>query len=170
MTQAEATFVDLYDAHYDEVHAYCARRVGWADADDAAAEVFAVVWRRIDDVEARTARAWLFGVARGVIRNKWRSASRRSRLIDRAAGHADQPAGGPESVVVRRSELEVVLEALSSLKESDQEILRLAAWEELTGPEIASVLGISIGAVHQRLSRAKRRLAGRLAPMEGGVG
>ena len=48
----EKTFIDLYEMHYDEVHAFCARRVGWDAAADATADVFAVAWRRIDDVPA----------------------------------------------------------------------------------------------------------------------
>ena len=66
--------------------------------------------------------------------------------------------------MVRRAEDEAVLVALSQLRGPDREILRLAAWEELTGPEIAIVLGISLSAVQQRLHRAKKRLAARLKP------
>ena len=35
----------------------------------------------------------------------------------------------------------------------------LSAWEELTGPEIAQALGLSVAAAEQRLHRAKRRFA-----------
>ncbi len=40
----------LFEAHRVDVLAYCMRRVSRWDAHDAAAEVFAVAWRRIDDV------------------------------------------------------------------------------------------------------------------------
>lgn len=162
MSTAEATFVKLYDEHYDEVHAFCVRRVGRTDADDAAAEVFSVAWRRIGDVEPTTARAWLFGVARKVVLNQWRSTTRRSRLLDRARVTASPTSEQPETVVVRRDEDDVVLRALATMRRGDQEILQLAAWEELNGPEIAVALGISVAAVQQRLHRAKKRLASRL--------
>jgi RNA polymerase sigma-70 factor (ECF subfamily) len=155
----EKTFIDLYEMHYDEVHAFCARRVGWDTAADATAEVFAVAWRRIDDVPADTSRAWLYGVARRVVGNAWRSTSRRKRLADRVGGQASRTPEGPEAVVVQRSVDDEVLRALAKLRAPDQEILRLSAWEELTGPEIAEVLGISLNAVQQRLTRARRRLA-----------
>ncbi len=164
MSPSEATFVRLYDEHYDEVHAFCVRRVGRDDADDAAADVFAAAWRRIADVDPATARGWLFGVARRVVLNQWRSASRRRRLRSRIKGLGSGPATPPETIVVRRAEDEAVVDTLSQLRETDQEILRLAAWEELTGPEIAVALGISLSAAQQRLHRAKRRLAQRLAP------
>jgi len=164
VSPAETTFVRLYDEHYDEVHAFCVRRVGRDDADDAAAEVFATAWRRIDHVDTSSARAWLFGVARMVVLNQWRSTSRRGRLRDRVKGVASSTPELPEMIVVRRAEDEAVIVGLSQLRDTDREILRLAAWEELTGPEIAVVLGISLSAVQQRLHRAKKRLAARLEP------
>jgi RNA polymerase sigma-70 factor (ECF subfamily) len=154
--------VRLYDEHYDEVYAFCARRVGRSDADDAAAEVFSVAWRRIDEVDATSARAWLFGVARKVVLNQWRSSSRRSRLLDKARVAAGTEPERPDTVVVRRAEDEEVLTVLTTMRPADQEILRLAAWEELSGPEIAVALDISTAAAQQRLHRAKKRLARRL--------
>lgn len=159
MNSNEKTFIDLYEMHYDEVHAFCARRVGWDSAADATAEVFAVAWRRIDEVPADRSRAWLYGVARRVVGNSWRSSSRRNRLAARVAGQAPRRPEVPEAVVVQRSVDDEVLRALAKLRTPDQEILRLAAWEELTGPEIAEVLGIGLNAAQQRLTRARRRLA-----------
>jgi RNA polymerase sigma-70 factor (ECF subfamily) len=45
------------------------------------------------------------------------------------------------------------------LRPADQEILRLAAWEELPHDQISRLLGCSVAAVDQRLHRAKKRLA-----------
>lgn len=67
--------------------------------------------------------------------------------------------------MVRQAEDEEVLTALRSLKALDREVLMLAAWEELTAPEMADALGISLSAVEQRLHRAKRRLAKVLRPV-----
>ncbi len=165
MSAARQTFVRLYNEHFDEVHAFCARRVGRTDADDVSAEVFSVVWRRIDDVDVATQRAWVFGIARRVVLNHWRSNARRSRMRERVRGaHRDEPADLPEAVVVRRAEDDEVLAALARLRDTDREILQLSAWDGLSGPEIAVVLGLSTTAAQQRLHRAKRRLARHLAP------
>ena len=61
-----------------------------------------------------------------------------------------------------RDELLDVLRALDSLQPDDQEILRLAAWEELTSAQIAEVLGCSRGAAKVRLHRARQRLTAAL--------
>ena len=43
------------------------------------------------------------------------------------------------------------------LNTPDQEVLMLAAWEELTAPEIAVALSISTSAAEQRHSNSRRR-------------
>ena len=57
-----------------------------------------------------------------------------------------------------------MLAALGSMRAGDQEVLRLAIWEDLAASEIAVVLGVSVSAAEQRLHRAKKRLARVLSP------
>ena len=149
----------LFERHYSEVLAYCVRRIGSDEADDIAAEVFTTAWRRIDEVKWETARSWLFGIARKILANRFRSLRRRKRRIDRLSSLLPIGEDTPEVYVVQRDEDKKVIGALKSLKRSDQEILMLAAWEGLTGPEIAETLNISPSAAEQRLHRAKKRYA-----------
>ena len=155
----DAAFRRCYETHYRDVLAYCRRRVGDADAPDVAAEVFTVAWRRIDDLPDDHQRAWLFAVAYRVIGHNWRSRRRYSRLKQRVAGVADTGPRDPEAIVVQRAQDRRVREAAARLRDTDQEILRLAGWEELPHAEIAEVLDISVAAVDQRFHRAKKRLA-----------
>jgi RNA polymerase sigma-70 factor (ECF subfamily) len=146
------------------VLAYCTRRIGRSEADDATADVFAVAWRRIDQIEWSTVRPWLYGIARGVLANRWRTGRRQKRLFQRVSGLAPLREELPDLQVVRRAQDDQVAAAIGQLKPADQEILLLAAWEELTAPEIATSLGVSVSAAEQRLHRAKRRLAKVLEP------
>jgi RNA polymerase sigma-70 factor (ECF subfamily) len=66
----------LFEKHHAEILAYCVRRIGRTEGEDAAAEVFAVASRRVDEIDWKTVRPWLFGVARGVLANRWRSQHR----------------------------------------------------------------------------------------------
>jgi RNA polymerase sigma-70 factor (ECF subfamily) len=153
----DARFSALFLSHYDDVLGFCIRRTDRADADEIASEVFTVAWRRIDDLDWETARPWLFGIARGVLANQYRSALRRGRLTEKIS---PLPAGSPdlpEVVVIRREQDQEVIDVLASLRESDAAILMLSVWEELTAPEIAIVLSISTSAAEQRLHRAKQR-------------
>lgn len=70
----------------------------------------------------------------------------------------DAPIGTCRGVETR-SEHEDVMVALTTLKPSDQELLRLHAWEELSRNEIAQVLDISVAAVDMRLHRAIARMS-----------
>lgn len=156
---ARARFIALYEENYDAVHAFCARRVGFGDAADATAEVFSVLWRRIAEVPVDADVAWLFGIARNTVLNRWRSQRRRTRLLERVGGMNEPAPAGPDSVVVRNEESRAVVAALDTLRPPDREILILSAWDELSGKQIAQVLGVSVAAAEQRLHRARKRLA-----------
>ena len=159
MADPEQLFARMYDDLYDQVHAFCARRVGYADADDATADVFAAVWRRIADVNGDQHRAWVFAIARGVVLNHWRSKRRKQRLADRVGGLRRTTPDDPETVVVRRDQDAAVINALRQLPKRDQEVLMLSTWDDLSAPEIAVVLDINVNAAQQRLSRARKRFA-----------
>ena len=155
----ERRFDPLFEAHYEDVYRYCLRRLGADDAEDATADVFAVVWRRIDELPPEEAgRAWLFGIAYRVIGNQYRSRLRRHRLAAKLGAAADPSPSGPP----RSEEFDPLYQAFDRLSMGDREILRLSAWEGLNRGEIASVLGISENAVDQRLYRARNRLKDRL--------
>ena len=77
----------------------------------------------------------------------------------------------PEVDVVQREEYEMVLRAVSHLRQVDREVLLLSVWEELSYEQISVALGLTIPAVRQRFHRAKRALlaeferrGGRLPP------
>ena len=150
-------FDPLFAANYQAIYRYCVRRLGPADAEDATADVFAVAWRRLDQMPSDDgSRAWLFGVAYRVVGNQYRGRLRQSRLSTRLrAVRADEDTAHSE---IGGEDAERLLTALDRLSASDQEILRLSAWDGLTRSEIAYVLGITENAVDQRLHRARARL------------
>jgi RNA polymerase sigma factor (sigma-70 family) len=162
--QRRARFEELYRAHGRHVLAFAVRRTAQpADAADVLAEVFLVVWRRIDDVpDGDEARLWLYGVAHNVVANSRRSDRRRTRLALRLA------AALREHVVVADPTEQVgavaaVHAAMASLSSEDRDVLQLAGWEGLSGSEIGAVLGLSPVAVRSRIHRARGRLRAALA-------
>ena len=164
---AEVQFEALYTSFFPQVYAYFKRRTDVANAQDGTAETFLVAWRRLHEIpDGERALAWLYGVARRVLANQRRSNGRLRRLVDRIASLGVQPATSPESAVMRRLEDEELLQALHRLPSAQQELLRLATWEELPHAEIAATLGCTTHAVDQRLYRTTRRLARELAAIE----
>lgn len=154
-------FRDLYSATFTRVLGYCRRRArSESDVDDAVAETYLIAWRRLDDVLAADSEvAWLFGVAHRVLSNQYRSADRAERLRQRVRlQRARSPEPDPARRVEGDSDVVAVYSALRRLDPVQQELIRLAALEELTYAEIAAVLGMRVGAVRSRLFRARRRL------------
>ena len=155
----EQRFETLVRRHSRPVLAYCLRRGTHADAHEAAAEVFAVAWRKFDQMPyGDEALYWLFGVARRVLSNQDRSRSRRLRLNNRVGSIAEIATAGPEAQVVRNSEDQQVIDALRNLEPKDQQVLALLVWDEVPREDAARLLDISIEAVHKRYQRALRRL------------
>lgn len=156
----EARFLQLYQDCRRPVLGYLFRRTDRDSAFDVAADTFLVAWRRIDDVPpGNEARLWLYGVARHQLANHRRSRSRVGSLRRKLAGVAEEPSPTPETIVIRRAEDAEMLAAVERLRPRDQELLRLATWEELPRADIAKMLGTTPQAVRQRLSRVTRRLA-----------
>ncbi len=169
MTVGDARFVDLYQRYYRHVYAYCRRRTAADKVEDAVAETFLVVWRKISEVPSGDeALPWLYSVARRVLGHQWRGASRQSRLESKLAsvGVSASVSASAEEYMVVDQESRQALDALSKLRRSDQEILRLSVWEELPHREIAEVLGLNTDAVKKRFSRARKKLAQELNRLE----
>jgi RNA polymerase sigma-70 factor (ECF subfamily) len=120
-------------------------------ARDLTAEVFVVAWRRLDELPDPVL-PWLYGAARKILANEYRHQSRQDRLHERLAGLAMDE---HEDLAAERI---WVLEALHRLSDADQEVLRLSAWEDLSGADIAAVLNCSNSAAAVRLHRARQRL------------
>lgn len=169
MTVGDARFVGLYERYYRHVYAFCRRRVTADNVDDLVAETFLVAWRKIDSVPTDDqALAWLYAVAYRVVGRQWRGVSRQSRLETKLNSVGVPVVESAEEFVVLDHDSRRALAALSKLRDSDQEILRLSVWEELAHAEIADVLNLSIDVVKKRFSRARKKLAQELNRMEKG--
>lgn len=152
-------FEKVYVGHYDAVLRYCLRRSSSEDAMDAAAEVFVVAWRRRSEMPEGHELPWLYGVARRVLAHQRRADDRRSATVARLRAVGSPVDSGPESQVVVHEEFRLMVAAAGRLGEADQEVLRLAGWEELDRDELAAALGCSANAATKRLNRALDRLA-----------
>lgn len=159
MTATDARFVEVYEALFRYVYAYCRRRTPADRLDDAVSEVFLAVWRRIDQMpDEPEVLPWLYSVAYGVLSNQRRTAFRRRNLDRKLAAIGIEAVEAPEDFIVTRHESEQVLQAANALKAKEREILRLSIWEDLSHSEVATVLGISVDTAKQRLSRARKSL------------
>lgn len=174
----EGAFRELYETYKDRVYNVCYRITGNpADALDASQETFGTVFRKVGDFrfESRFS-SWVYRVAvNASIDLKRRASARRSRSLDsmRATGRDDEPAlelrderlEAPTSAASRH-ELEAEIQrAITRLSPKMRAITVLRYLESLSYEEIADALGISLGTVKSRLSRAHDALDRELTPV-----
>lgn len=142
----------FFRAFYPAVFAYVLRRASRPVAEEVAADVFVVAWRRRSELPPEPL-PWLYGVARHVLANSRRGARRRGALLAKLTSRMPSQNAVEEPVV--HDEL---TGAFARITESEREVLRLAVWEELSSAEAAEALGISPAAFRVRLHRARRHL------------
>lgn len=155
----EATFVRLFESYHRAVLAYFLRRLPRDDAYDATADVFVVAWRRRKEVpDGEETLPWLYGVSRRVLANHLRSGRRSDRLVAKLTRFRSPQPELPEEVVIQQAEDRVMVNALATLRPQDQELLRLAYWEEMPHAAIGEIVGCSRKTADVRIHRALRRL------------
>jgi RNA polymerase sigma-70 factor, ECF subfamily len=156
-----SVFAEVFDRHFESVFRFLARRVGVVTAGDLASETFARAFegRRRYRLERDDARPWLFGIATNLLRRHRRNEVRQLRAyartgvdpvldgLDDADSRADAAAAGS-----------AFADALASLRADERDVLFLYAWADLSYVEIAEALGLPVGTVRSRLSRARAKV------------
>jgi RNA polymerase sigma-70 factor (ECF subfamily) len=149
--EPERRFSRIYHAHHAQVYAYAVSRTGRQLADDVVGDTFLVAWRRLDAVPA-VPLPWLLGVARNVVRERFREEARQASLAaELRAWVAEAEADVADGV----TEKAAVLAALAQLSEDDRELLTLVAWHGLSSRQAAQVVGCSSATLFVRLHRAR---------------
>lgn len=147
-------FAGVYQAHFEYAWA-CLRRLGvpLEAQEDAVQDLFLVVYRRLPAFAGRSSvKTWIFGIARKVAGRYRRTEARRLRRHERLATiAADDPAIVGEEEVLRREARRMLAEFLDALDDDRRALFVLHIFEDLSGPEIAEVLGLNLNTVYSRL-------------------
>lgn len=107
-------------------------------------------------------RAWLLAILRNLFINSYRSRSRAPRSVALDALENPDPLlplqPGPERLVFSRLESEAIQAAVAKLPGDYQNVLMLSDVAGLSYQEISDALGVPVGTVRSRLSRARNRI------------
>jgi RNA polymerase sigma factor (sigma-70 family) len=134
----------------------------WSAAEDVVSLTFLEAWRlkaRIDP-GGESLQPWLLGIAVNVCRNQARASRRHQAAMSRippppaVPDFAEELAGRLDDT----AHLRQVANALSGLRRSEREVIALCVWSGLDYATAARALGVPVGTVRSRLSRARRRL------------
>lgn len=169
MAPASSTALDVaavYREHFDYVVTNL-RRLGVPTPalEDACHDVFLVVHRRARNggVGRDAMRPWLYGVARRVAADVRRSGARhRRRVLALQSVLRHEP--GTDEVIGDRRLVQTFLDALDADK---RDVFILVELEEMTGLEVARVLGINANTAAARLRAARKIFAEHLEATAG---
>lgn len=155
----------FYREHLESVQRYVARRVGTPEeAADLTADIFLAAIEASSRYRGDGAAplAWLYGIARNVVADHYRSAARADRAVQRIEGRALLDEGAIERIAGRLDDqrtARALVSHLQGLPASQRAVVELVAVDGLTLTEAATALGISAGNARIRYHRARRRLA-----------
>ena len=148
----------LHDEHAAALWAYCVRLTAGdrARAQDVVQETLLRAWRnpQVLDQSQRSARAWLFTVARRVVIDEWRSKQHQSEM---PAAEVPEPAVDDDATD-RLLQAWVVAEALERLSPEHREVVRECYYRGHSVAQAAVRLGIPEGTVKSRTHYALRAL------------
>lgn len=159
-------FGEIFDRHFDAVHAYFARRTSRAAADDLSGDVFlkAFSLRMRYDPTYENALPWLYGIAQRRLLHHQRSIARGTQALRRVESRAMVESTVADSIDDTASRLDALdavdrLEgALATLSPADRETFMLAIFEGLSYEEISRSTAVPIGTVRSRLARARSEI------------
>jgi len=157
------------EAYGDLVHAHqgIAFRTAYviagnaADAEESAQDGFVKAYRALARFRRGAPfRPWLLQIVANEARNRRRSAGRRANLALRAAAEVrpGDAVPSPEAALVSDEQRAELLAAVNELRDEDREVIGCRFFLELSEEETAQTLGIPVGTVKSRTSRALGRL------------
>ncbi|WP_117213119.1 RNA polymerase sigma factor [Allorhizocola rhizosphaerae] len=125
-------------------------------ADDVSQEVWASALKALPGLRQPERFApWLFTIARRSVMDRVKQNYRPEDLLE-----SDRPVDDHVAAVLDRAQ---VAEALSGLPGREREVLILFHLQDLALEECAQILGVPVGTVKSRLSRARRMLRDHMA-------
>jgi RNA polymerase sigma-70 factor (ECF subfamily) len=152
----EEAFAELYRLFGRAVHGTILARIAPGDAADLAQEVFLQAWSRLRELRDDAAfGAWICTIARRHAATHYRSRRTFDPLPAALAAH-----GQADTEVAAAAHAAIA--AIHDLPEAYRETLTLRLVEGLTGPEIASVTGLTPDSVRVNLHRGFKLLRERL--------
>lgn len=158
----EACLTEAYRRWSRLVYTIALRSLGnAADAEDVTQQVYVSAWRSRHTYrpDAGSPSAWLVGITKRRVADRWSARQREDRrdLAEQsgaAGGSVEDPAAVATQVVLA--------EELQRLGEPRGTILRLAFYEQFTHTEIAQRLELPLGTVKSHISRSLGVLRDRL--------
>jgi RNA polymerase sigma factor (sigma-70 family) len=157
---------ELFNRHFVAIHRFFRNKVSEGRLEDLVQQTFMACVEGVERFRNDSSfRTYLFGVANNLLRDYYRAQKREPEALDFGKSSAVDVGAGPSTVVGKRREERLLLEALRTIPLDSQIVLELYYWEEMSASQTAEVLGIPEGTVRGRVRRAKELLKKELAKL-----
>jgi RNA polymerase sigma-70 factor (ECF subfamily) len=148
----------LYDRHARSLYRFFRNKVD-GGVDDLLQETFLALVEGRDRFRGdASVRTYLFVIARRLLRAHWERSRRDAGRVDVGEVSVAALSTSPSGLAARAQEHRLLAAALRRLPMDQQIVIELHYWEELSGSELAEVLGVPEGTVRSRLARAREQL------------
>ena len=148
----------LLDRYFEGLARFFRNKVS-CGVEDLIQQTLMTCVRRRDALRDRASfRAYLYTVARRLVHDHCRRLRREHERFDPMLSSVADLRTSPSQFASRREEHRMLLTALQTLPLDLQIALELRYWEQLSGPELADVLGIPEGTVRSRIRRGTAQL------------
>ena len=155
-------FTVLFRRHAPHLQRFVTRRLGQDAAEDIVAETFLLAFRQRDsyDQARADARPWLYGIATNLIGRHTRAEIRLYRALARTGADPVTEAftDRVDDRVSASTASRRLAAGLARLPAELRDTLLLVAWGDLSYAEAATALGVPVGTVRSRVSRARSKL------------
>lgn len=172
LADRERLFRQLVSQHHARLYRFITKYIDHPDdAADIAQQAFAEASRTIATFRGESKLStWLFGIAMNMVRNYLSRAPHRIYKFETEESLTALASPGiePSEHLNQREMLKLVFDALSELPDEMSEVLSMVAVDEISYQEVANRLGIPLGTVRSRVSRARAGLRSQLE--KAGVG
>lgn len=162
LDQNKDAFAELVDRYRSLVCALSYSIVGDINqSEDIAQETFLIAWTRLKQLaDPAKFRSWICGIARNTALGSVRKARRIDRLAAGGRDDSNTTPSDPSGEMMGREEADLLWESLERVPEKYREPLILFYREDQSVAKVAAQLGLTDGAVKQRLSRGRAIVRG----------
>ena len=159
----EGAFDALYKRHKQRIHQYIFKRIGdWHYAEELTNDTFLKAKENLETLrKPQRVLNWMFSLANQLIAGWHRKNQKKKRLVLKFCDDVEVTAANTnwimEEHTLYEERYEKLCEAIGQLPKLERRMLHLQ-FANKSYEEIAEICTVSVGAVRNRLSRAKKRL------------
>ena len=153
--KGDREFQDIYSTFHDKIRRYLARLAGENDAEDLTQEVYLRLVRRPECVGIENTKAFVFTIARNLLRDRFRRKKTHGQELDiEAQEQIAAETADPLQTLELSQQLDKAMNVIGTLKPAAQRVFLLHRVSGLSHAEVANELGVSVSLIEKHMISA----------------